>query len=346
MTTPHSRLRPRCRRHLLARRLGASLVALVIVLMPLTAQRPTATASGGLQACSGSHGGPIPPTGVTVGGICTGPFSNPGNASVSASCSETGFSLSGSGGWSSWYSGNYTMGANATVLVQAPAGANLQLQLTHQSSLSVQPGTSAAGSGSITVTIPGQTYTRATGTNSSGTATWPVVMPAAGLAINISYSESVSGGAPFGPGQFNSSTALAITWTYPGVTNAGGPSPGCLGAADGWTNGSPVLGASNFGFSCLNAHPNSGGLFALGVGGLSVPFTVGGINVWIDAAMPYTTKFRQTNAAGEAFYGLPIPNIGTMLGLTLFCQYLLLEPPGCMPLNLSAANAVRIVVQP
>lgn len=333
-----------------ALRAGFSLSVLAIVLAPSVAQRPTGSASGSLQVCVPfpSYTGVIPATGVSVSGWCgsPGPFPTSGSATTTASCSDTQFTLGGQGSANLYFSGSYAMGATVTVLLQAPAGANALLQLSHQSTLSVQPGTSVSGSGSITVTIPGQTYTRPTATNSSGSASWPVVVPAGGLTISVTYSESVNAVTLTSLLGVSSSTTLNLSWSYPGVTQAGGPSPGCLGPADCWTNGSPRIGTSGFGFHLSHAPANGAAAAVLGLGGLTTPLPFGGLNVWIDPAQPFVLDLVPTDASGTAFDPLPLPNNAALIGFAVWCQFLPLEPPGCTPSGLSASNAVRIVVQP
>jgi hypothetical protein len=261
--------------------------------------------------------------------------------------SNPSFVLQGGGSAYGGYSGSWSASASLTLLIQAPVGAHLRLQVNHSSTLTLTNPWSAGGTANVTVTAAGQSYSAPTATNHTGSMPFSAVVPAGGLPVTISFTENLSF-AGF-PGSFlaaSTATTLSLQWSYPGVSDIGGPSPGCAGPADCWTNGSPVAGTAGFGLSCVGAHPNSTTAFALGVAALPVPAAVGGMNIWINPAQPYVTGLRPTNAIGSAFYALPIPATASVVGLSLFGQCLSLEPPGCKPMNLSASNAMRLVVQP
>lgn len=140
--------------------------------------------------------------------------------------------------------------------------------------------------------------------------------------------------------------SLITSWTYPGVAAAGGPTPGCLGPAVAWTRGIPRVGNSSFGFTLSNAHPFLGAVSCVGLGGLSTPFVYDGVNVWLDPNLPISTLYLSSTASGDVFHPLGVPNRPSFQGMVVWTQFLLLEPPGCMPLGLSGSNAIRVTLQP
>ena len=98
--------------------------------------------------------------------------------------------------------------------------------------------------------------------------------------------------------------------------------------------------------TCANAHPFRGGVSVIGLGGLTTPFVYDFVDIWVDPNQPLGTLYVPSNAAGEMLYPLAIPSHPSYLGLTLYGQWVLLEPPGCTPLNVSGSNAIRFTVQP
>ena len=220
-----------------------------------------------------------------------------------------------------------------TLTLQAPAGAGVRLTLRHTHN---NPG--PLGSTSATVTAAGQNWTSNGMTSPSpGTDSHVIdtIMPAGGLDVQVSHMTG---------GPFNQATLLVI-WDYPGVDEAGGPTPGCLGPAVCWTQGIPELGNTGFGFTCANAHPGAGGVGAIGLGGVTTPWVYDFVDIWLDPNLPIATSYFPSSAAGDIFYPLPLPADGSFLGVVLVGQWVLLEPPGCMPLNVSGSNAVKATLQ-
>jgi len=136
-----------------------------------------------------------------------------------------------------------------------------------------------------------------------------------------------------------------VSWQR-GVTYAGPASPGCLGLTECATNSEPRLGNASFAFTCGNAHPNRGAIFALGLGTATTPTVIGNLQVWVDTSLPLTSTFHVSSPTGSLFVPKPIPSGTGFLGLPLTGQFVLFEPTGCTPTGLSASTAVRTVIVP
>lgn len=76
------------------------------------------------------------------------------------------------------------------------------------------------------------------------------------------------------------------------------------------------------------------------------PLAIAGADLWIDATLPFVAVPSVGNAAGAFDSPLPIPAQSALIGQLLFAQYLLLEPPACMPLGISSSDAVERQIQP
>lgn len=173
--------------------------------------------------------------------------------------------------------------------------------------------------------------------DSSGRFEFETTVPVGGVGISIHC----------GVDGFIMPSTLAVdaTWSYPGVTPGGAATPGCLGPAVDWTQGIPRIGNANFGFSCVNAHPFLGAVSVVGLGDLQTPILYDHVNIWIDPSLPMATAYFPSSAAGAVFHAIPLPNHPSYLGLVLCSQFIVFEPNGCMPLNLSGSNSVRAVIQ-
>jgi len=137
----------------------------------------------------------------------------------------------------------------------------------------------------------------------------------------------------------------AVAIASPAISFVGGPTPGCRGSATIWTNSLPNLGNGTFTITCDNMHPSIGGVIALGFAGVATPFFYDGVRIWMDPAMPIVTAYRQSNSLGRAGYHLPLPNHATFAGLSLWAQWIPLEPAGCTQHNVSSSTAIRITLQ-
>lgn len=167
------------------------------------------------------------------------------------------------------------------------------------------------------------------------------VVPPGGLDVQVQMHAHTGAGS-----LLLANSSLDLTWEYPGVQAAGAASPGCLGPAVCWTNGLPRLGNSSFGFLGSNAHPGLGGFMALSFGGLAVPISLAGVDLWLDPSLPNLTSFVSSNAVGDLLYALPLPSHPSFVGTPFWAQFLLLEPTTCMPAGLSGSNAVRVDLLP
>ena len=214
-----------------------------------------------------------------------------------------------------------TASATVSVTLQGPVGAGVRVGVTG-GSMSPVPGT-------FSVVVQGQPQL-------SG-AEVDYQLPVGGLGISVSASVPFSG--------FNFSLVdLGVSWSYPGVTTVGAPTPGCLGPSVAWTQGLPKRGNVGFGFTGTNAQPQLGAVLGLGLGGLMTPFAFGSVQVWLDPSVPIDPIYVPSNATGALLHPLPIPNQPTLVGLQLFAQWIVFEPPGCMPLDVSGSNAIRVTL--
>jgi hypothetical protein len=283
----------------------------------LPAQTFSATGSGQLSAMAlgspqQSYGGPITATTTTVQA-----FGTIGISSASATLQPAQLTVSANSAASAM--------ASATVLVtlQGPVGAGVRVQVF----------------GGSTGTVPGTASVSVQGQPQLSGATVDYQLPAGGLVISVSAS------VPFS-GFFSSMVNLTVSWSYPGVTTVGAPTPGCLGPSVAWTQGVPKRGNAGFGITGTNAQPQIGAVLGLGLGGLTTPFPFGSVQVWLDPSAPIDPIYVPSNPAGELLHALPIPNQPTLVGLQLFAQWIVFEPPGCMPLDVSGSNAIRVTVLP
>jgi hypothetical protein len=313
MTIP-SPLRSLDARWRFPRVLVASLVAWLAAL-GLPAQVFSATGSGQLTAMAlgspqQSYSGPITatPTIVQSSGVI-------GFASARATLLPAQLNVSASGAASAAAS------ATVNVTLQGPVGAGARVRVT-LGAFGPVPGT-------FSVSVQGQPQPAG--------AEVDYQLPAGGLGISVSASVPFSG--------FNSSTVdLTVSWSYPGVATVGAPTPGCLGPSVAWTAGVPRRGNAGFGITGTNAQPQIGAVLGLGLGGLATPFAFGSVQVWLDPSAPIDPIYVPSNAAGALLHPLPIPNQPSLVGLQLFAQWIVFEAPGCMPLDVSGSNAIRVSV--
>jgi len=297
------------------------LVALASSAAATPAQSFSVSAFGSLSASGGSgspqtYTGPIAATtsSVSSGGLF-------GFASASAQFATGNLTMSASASGLIGVAGS----AWVTLTLQAPVGAGARIVVN------AQPQSGSSG-GTASANVLGQTY------SPFGGVTIDAIVPAGGLPVVVSANTF---GGTFG----FQGVDISVTWSFPGVTIAGAPTPGCLGDSVCWTQGIPRLGNTSFGMTCSNAHPNLGGVSVIGLGGLTAPVIYDGVNVWVDPSLPLGTLYIPSNAAGEMLYPLAIPSDPTFVGLTLHGQWIVLEPPGCTPLDLSGSNAIRITIQ-
>lgn len=307
---------------------------------PLPAQQTYATASGSLYTSvtlgGCAFGGICVPPPTTYGDIYTGPITAAGvsaqiswpgwhspyplpggtpmpggSATVSASLLSNSLvvDFQGSGGFP------WSDRADIDLSLHGPANQEVHLQLP------VNPFTT-------TVTVAGQSLGQGSAMVTN--------IPANGvLPISVLVTRSVLQGTG----------SMTLSWSYPNVTNAGAATPGCLGPAIAGAQGEPLLGNTGFGITCANAPASSGALSIIGLSGFSTtPLNIAGINLWVDPNLPVSTSFQTSDAQGDILRPLPVPADPNLVGLEMWAQFLLVEPAGCTPTNLSASNALRIVV--
>jgi len=285
----------------------------------LTAQQFGANASGQLMACQGSGNPQFFNGQITASTVSLSVSQNiQGAGSASATLDSNDLSVS----VSSWALGSASAGI--TLNLTAPPGAGVQVR-------------------AIPVFSMGQSWTATTcvGQTCIQWGAIDTVIPASGvLPVSVSCSAPSVGFLPT-----SNEVSMLVTWSYPGVSVAGAPSPGCLGPAAAWTRGIPRVGNTAFGLTCTNSHPGIGGIIAVGTGVLATPLLFGEMGIWIDPTQPIAWNYVPSTATGEMFLPLPIPMNAALTGLNLYSQSILLEQPGCLPGGLSASNAIGIIVQ-
>ena len=70
----------------------------------------------------------------------------------------------------------------------------------------------------------------------------------------------------------------------------------------------------------------------------------GYVDVWLDPAQPIVTLYLASDANGDILHPLPLPSHPSFLGLGLYAQFIVLEPSGCTPLDLSGSNSIHLTV--
>ncbi len=286
----------------------------------LFAQQFQATATGMLTAWNGvttqSYGpGPIGSTLVTASN-----YGVSGIASATAALLPTGLDIS----MLATVAGQGAV--DVTLLLDAPVGAGVRVRVVGVA------GTSWLGS--FAATALGLVHQPGAG----GIIEFEAVTPAGGLAVQIVGSCMA---APFTAATLD----LDATWSYPGVSSVGAPTPGCRGPAVTWTLGVPHLGNAAFGFTGANADPTLGGLCVLGTAVSPVPLAVLGFDLFVDPGVVEIT-YVPGSGSGDLLRPLPLPATPTLAGFALAAQWVLIEALACAPTGFSAANAVRVVLQP
>ena len=170
--------------------------------------------------------------------------------------------------------------------------------------------------------------------------------PAKGVRASSPYPVQVlSSIGPRAGAAFEDDPYGVISWSN-GVTYGGAATPGCLGLAECETTSDARMGNAAFAFRVRRAHPNMGAIFLLGLGSTTVPAPFAGLQLWFDPALPLSSVFRTSDATGTVLSPQPLPINAALVGLTCTGQFVLFEPTGCTPTNLSASTAVRVVLQP
>lgn len=135
-------------------------------------------------------------------------------------------------------------------------------------------------------------------------------------------------------------TGLSILPT-PGAELYGTPTPGCFGSPAIGSVGSPAIGNTAFGIFDVNAHPNTVGRLILGTRGLTVPFQLVDLSLWVDP-MALDTLWLPvtTDGAGATLVPLAIPNDPGLAGFQLFAQFAWFDR--CTQGGVAASNALAM----
>ena len=134
-----------------------------------------------------------------------------------------------------------------------------------------------------------------------------------------------------------------------GVLAYGASSPGCDGPLIMSVTSMPKAGNSAFTLLCNDAPAGAAtGFVILAAGPASPPTTIFGVDLWVNLAGANIVLPAAANARGASDVALPIPSGPSIVGATLFAQFLWIgpaAPPPCPPGGLSASNALSITIQ-
>ena len=154
---------------------------------------------------------------------------------------------------------------------------------------------------------------------------------------------------PFTPGTVQSDvTQVAyvakLDLLATGVSMMGAATPGSgLTPAIGAIS-MPQVGNDAFALSCTDAPPLAQGALLLSFGSLPIPANLKGAGLWLDPAKLIAVAPQATDVVGYNQVRLAVPSATTLVGLTVYAQYLWPEPS--QPGGLLASNALGLVVQP
>ena len=88
------------------------------------------------------------------------------------------------------------------------------------------------------------------------------------------------------------------------------------------------------------------GIFMVGLGGLPTPMPLLGVDIYIDLTYFFLPVFLRSDPNGFNELPLPIPNNKTLIGASLYFQYIWLNTPGCGGANTySSTDALKVVIQ-
>jgi hypothetical protein len=126
---------------------------------------------------------------------------------------------------------------------------------------------------------------------------------------------------------------------------------GCQGLQSLNALGDVKVGSSNFQLHCSNAPANSLGLALVTTSAIPTgadTFSLG-LNLLVDliGGSPITFDVF-SNASGEGYAAIPIPNNSQLVGFTAYAQTLWYWPSACNPslLNLSSSSGVALSIHP
>lgn len=135
-----------------------------------------------------------------------------------------------------------------------------------------------------------------------------------------------------------------------GVFAFGASSPGCDGRLTMSVTSMPAAGNSAFTMLCDDAPKNSSTGFAiLATSAMTIPTPLFGVDVWVHLAGPTVVLPAASDARGASDVALPIPAMPSIVGATLFAQFLWIGPNApspCPIFGLSASNGLGITIQP
>ncbi|MCC6671854.1 MAG: hypothetical protein IT458_12400, partial [Planctomycetes bacterium] len=102
--------------------------------------------------------------------------------------------------------------------------------------------------------------------------------------------------------------------------------PGTGGKIPQISAGAPVIGNAGFSVDVSNAYGPSASALILGVAPAAVPF--GPCTIYVDLSLPNLVLSSTTNAAGNGSFSLPLPAVSSYVGISLYFQYLVIDPAG------------------
>lgn len=149
--------------------------------------------------------------------------------------------------------------------------------------------------------------------------------------------------------QFFTQSSLAAPWyVLPGASASftlyGAGCPGVAGVPLARSNGAPTVGNANFRLGVENAAPSALTALWFGYAAASLPI-VGPCTLAVDPSGGLPVWLSFTSPAGTRIEPLPIPNLASLIGSELFCQWLVEDAAGTpFPgfLGLAVSRGARI----
>lgn len=126
-----------------------------------------------------------------------------------------------------------------------------------------------------------------------------------------------------------------------GVRNYGEASPGSSGSAHIYALDHAIAPSSTFGFGCRNAPASTAGAFEVALADYQHGLPIAGITVFVDPTPVLLSLPIMTSGAGG--HSLKTPLLSGYAGITLYTQYVFLDPNPSGPL--SATEGLEIGIQ-
>jgi hypothetical protein len=171
-----------------------------------------------------------------------------------------------------------------------------------------------------------------------------------GAAVIAATTESLD--FPTTPGAFQTSFAgggvdatLTVLDMLPtGVSRYGSSMPGCTGPLEIGVTAMPEVGKP-FGLTCTNAPAASTqGVLFLGAAALNRPIPAKGAALWVNPSPLFLLLPAASNSLGATWLQGAIPSTPSLVGATIYAQFLWPNPCG-PPGLLSGSNALSITIQ-